>query len=258
MTSQHNVTPLLSKKIMLLTQRSLKSRFRAIWTSIVLNTPPEFGDRLKALLKAVIHDSLPKLELVNELDLTIVAIAIGVYWHQDLQDVRSRILDLQSHSKADIQEFVLAYVIASGCRGELQPQSLINQIRHELRQRQSLSRYPASQQKYLAQLELVQKLVNTGASAIAAHRSNGLSEALASSLYYFLSTPHSWQIIVTRTQSHNLQIAVQSGAIAAAYLGEISKVISSDPQNHEILSQGSRLGEQLWWEWAGCYSIIPN
>ena len=240
---------------MLLTQISLKSRFRAIFTSILLTVPPNFIDRLESLINCVITDSLHNLDLANEIDLSIVAIAIGAYWHQDLQEVRSRILGLQSHSNADIQELVLAYAIACACRDELEPQSFVSQICHDFDQRRALSRDRQSQQHCLDQLQLAQEFVDQGASAIAAHRSDrGLSDAIASSLYYFLSTTHSWDIISQRAQRSPHckypQITVQSGAIAAAYLGEVGNV---DKQNQDILSKGTIIGNRLWSEWAGVF-----
>ena len=240
---------------MLLTQISLKSRFRAIFTSILLTVPPNFIDRLESLINCVMTDSLHNLELLNEIDLGIVAIAIGAYWHQDLQEVRSRILGLQSHSHADIQELVLAYAIACACRDELKPQSFISQICHDFNQRRSLSRDRQSQQHCLDQLQLAQEFVDQGTSAIAAHKlDRGLSDAIASSLYYFLSTTHSWEIISKRAQrsplSKHQQITLQSGAIAAAYLGEVG---NTDKQNQDILSKGAIIGNRLWSEWAGVF-----
>ena len=244
---------------MLTTQRSLKSRFRAIFTSILLIAPPNFAYHLKALTNSVINDELRNLELINEIDITIVTIAIGAYWHQDLQEVRSRILGLQSHSNADIQELVLAYAIALACQNELKPQSFINQVCHDFNKRRALSRDLKSQQKCLEQLQLVHEFVNQGASAIAAHSANGLSDAIASSLYYFLSTPHSWHLITERAQScpqlnnlNNLQIALQAVAIASAYLGEIGNIAN---QNQDILTKGAIIGDQLWAEWSGVFDV---
>lgn len=235
---------------MLTIQISLKSRFRAIFASILLTSPPNFADRLTALTNAVINDALSNLELIDAIDITIVAIAIGAYWHQDLQELRSRILGLQAHSNADIQELVLAYAIALACREELKPQSFINQICHDFNKRRSLSRDRKFQKNCLNQLQLAQDLVNQGASAISAHRANGLTDAIASSLYYFLSTPHSWQIVTDRANGNNLQIAIQSGAIAAAYLGAIGNI---EQQNQEILRKGLILGDRLWAEWSGVF-----
>ncbi|GBO53838.1 hypothetical protein APA_1786 [Pseudanabaena sp. lw0831] len=188
-----------------------------------------------------------------------MTIAIGAYWHQDLQEVRSRILGLQSHSNADIQELVLAYAIALACRGEMKPQSFTNQVCHDFNKRRSLSRDLKSQQKCLEQLQLTQKFVNQGASAIAAHSDNGLSDSIASSLYYFLSTPHSWHLITERAQRHpqsnnpnDLQITLQSGAIAAAFLGELGYIAN---QNQEILTKGAIKGDQLWAEWSGVFDV---
>ena len=235
---------------MLTTEKSLKSRFRAIFTSILLTSPPNFADRLKSLLKGVTSNSLEYLGSTNEIDLTIIAIAIGAYWHQDLQEVRSRILGLQPHCNADIQELVLAYAIALACRNELKPQLFINQICDDFNKRRSLSRDPESQKNCLNQLQLAQDFIDQGASAITAHRTNGLSDAIASSLYYFLSTTHSWQIVTDRANINNLQIAIQSGAITAAYLGEIGNI---SKQNQELLNKGLILGDRLWAEWAGVF-----
>ena len=243
---------------MLITEKSLKSRFSAIFTSILLIAPPNYADRLKALASSVINDSVSNLELIDTIDTTIVAIAIGAYWHQDLQEVRSRILGLQSHCNADIQELVLAYAIALACRDELKSQSFIAQICHDFDKRRSLSHNLKSQQKCLDQLHLTQELVNQGASAITAHRAR-LSEAIASSLYYFLSTPHSWHLITERAQRHpqsnnpnNVKITLQCGAIASAYLGKIGNTTN---QNQEILTKGAIIGDQLWTQWSGVFDV---
>jgi hypothetical protein len=241
-------------EFILLTPRSLNSRFRAIWTSILLSTPPNFADRLEELTSFVTIDALNNIELITEIDITVVAIAIGAYWHQDLKELRTRLLGLQSRSNADIQELVLAYAIALGCRDELKPQSFINQICCEFNKRRLLSHDLKSQQQCLEQLQLAQEFVARGASAIASHGANGLFEAIASSLYYFLGTPHSWQIITERAQRHpnsnNLQITIQSGAIASAYLGEIGNITNL---NRDMLTKGEIIGDRLWTEWAGVY-----
>jgi len=240
---------------MLLIQKSLKIRFRAIWTSILLTTPPNYADRLESLTKLVVNDSLNNLEIANEIDLTMVVIVIGAYWHQDLQKVRSRILALQSQSSADIQELVLAYAIALACRDDLHPLSLISQICHDFNTRKLLSRDPADQDNCLSQLQLAQKFVEQGASTITSHILNsGLSQAIASSLYYFLSTPHCWQIVTERARKHpltnHLQVTLQSGAIASAYLGKIGNL---EPQNQELLTKGIIFGDQLWAKWSGVF-----
>ncbi|WGS70447.1 MULTISPECIES: hypothetical protein [Pseudanabaena] len=233
----------------------MKSRFRTIWTSILLTTPPNYADRLESLTKLVVNDSLNNLEIANDIDLTIVIIIIGAYWHQDLQEVRSRILALQSLSNADIQELVLAYAIALACRDDLHPRSFISQICHDFTTRKSLSRDPADQDNCLRQLQLAQKFVEQGASIITSHILNrGLSQAIASSLYYFLSTPHCWQIVTERARKHPLsnqpQVTLQSGAIASAYLGEIGNI---EQQNQELLTRGLLFGDQLWAKWSGVF-----
>jgi len=240
---------------MLQIRRSLKCRFRAIWTSILLTTPPNYADRLESLTRLVVNDSLNNLEIINEIDLAVMSIVIGAYWHQDLQEVRSRILALQSHSNADIQELVLTYAIALACRDDLNPRSFISQIYHDFNNRKLLSRNPAEQENCLRQLQLAQKFVDQGASIITSHILNGgLSQAIASSLYYFLSTPHCWQIVIERARKHPLsnhpQVTLQSGAIASAYLGEIGNI---EKQNQEILSKGVILGDRLWAEWVGVF-----
>jgi hypothetical protein len=244
---------------MLTTQISLKSRFRSIFTSILLIAPPNYADQLKALISSVLNDRLSNLEIIGAIDITILAIAIGAYWHQDLQEVRSRILSLQSHSNTDIQELVLAYAIALACRDELKPQSFIDHICHDFNKRRSLSHDLKAQQQCLDQLQLAQKFVNQGTSAITAHRAKGLSDGISSSLYYFLSTPHSWSIVTERAQRHpqtnnpnNLQITLQAGAIASAYLGEIGNITN---QNREILTKGAIIGDQLWAQWSGVFDV---
>jgi len=260
-TNSHTPFRIAILEFMLLIQKSLKSRFRAIWTSILLTTPPNYADRLEFLTKLVVNDSLHKLEIANEIDLTIVVIVIGAHWHQDLQEVRSRILALQSHSNADIQELVLAYAIALAFRNDLQSRSFISQICHDFNNRKLLSRDPADQDNCLRQLQLAQKFVEQGASMTTSHILNsGLSQAIASSLYYFLSTPHCWQIVTERARKHPLsnhpQVTLQSGAIASAYLGEIG---TTEQQNQELLTRGGIFGDQLWAKWAGVFNgdLLP-
>ena len=241
---------------MLLIQRSLKIRFRAIWTSILLTTPPNYADRLESLTKLIVNDSLHNLEIVNEIDLATVVIVIGAYWHQDLQEVRSRILALQSQSNADIQELVLAYAISLACRDDLYPRSFISQICQDFNNRKLLSRDPADQDNCLKQLQLAQKFVDQGASIITSHILNsGLSQSISSSLYYFLSTPHCWQIVTERARKHPLsnhpQVTLQSGAIASAYLGEIENIANL---NQDILTKGAIISDWLWTEWTGVYA----
>jgi hypothetical protein len=267
---------------MLPNQKSLRNRFCAIWTSILVVTPEDYADRLVTLTEAVIKDeiaSLPLTFLEHPLDLSVLAIAIGAYWHQDLQEVRSRILDLQNYSQADISELVLAYSIAYGCRCELQPISLVQHIYTDLSPRRSLSPHPHNLPNCLAQLQLAHKFVECGASAITAHRPNiGISEAIASSFYYFLSTPHNWQIMIERANRHTYNqhnsseirslIAIQSGAIAAAYLGELGEIkiglntfansnwqgnYQKQSKQQEIWQKGEIIGNQVWAEWTGLY-----
>ncbi|MBD2177707.1 hypothetical protein H6F42_12355 [Pseudanabaena sp. FACHB-1998] len=267
---------------MLLNQKSLRNRFCAIWTSILAVIPEDYADRLAILTEAVVKDKIDSLSLsflANPLDLSVLAIAIGAYWHQDLQEVRSRILDLQNYSKADISELVLAYAIAYGCRGELQPLLLVRQIYTDFSPRRSLSPHPHNFQNCLAQLQLAQQFVECGASAITVHRANtGISAAIASSFYYFLSTPHNWQIVIERAKRHNCNqqndaevrslISLQSGAIAATYLGELGEIkiglntlVDSNYQGkfpkqakqQEIWQKGEIMGRQVWAEWTGIY-----
>jgi len=245
---------------MLLTPISLKSRFRAVWTSLLLSVPIDFVDRLEELTKLVFTDSLNNLRIVDDLEITVVAIAIGAYWHQDLQQIRTRLLDLQSHSQIDIQEIILAYAIALACRHELKPKSFISQICYDFEKRRSLSPDPQTQTDCLYKLRLTQRCVDQGVSAITAHQGKyGLSGGIYSSLYYFLSTPHSWQIVSDRAHyflaSESLastQVTMQAGAIAAAYLGELG---NSDKFTYAILSRGERLGDRLWLEWAGVFDV---
>ncbi|MCA6508928.1 MAG: hypothetical protein IM565_02660, partial [Pseudanabaena sp. M109S1SP2A07QC] len=71
--------------------------------------------------------------------------------------------------------------------------------------------------------------------------------------------PHSWYLITERAQRHpqsnnpnNLQIALQSAAIASAYFGDVGNIMN---QKQEILSKGAIIGEQLWAEWSGVFDV---
>jgi hypothetical protein len=119
-----------------------------------------------------------------------------------------------------------------------------------------LSRDPAEQENCLRQLQLAQKFVDQGASIITSHILNsGLFQAISSSLYYFLSTPHCWQIVTERARKHPLsnhpQVTLQSGAITSAYLGEIENIANL---NQDILTKGAIISDWIWTEWTGVYA----
>lgn len=262
------------------TEISIKQKFQAIWASLSLTMPVDYGDRLGMITKIILDDDLDELtELVKftsddrhlkAIDASIIAIAIGAYWHHDLAAVRSRLLELQNNclssgiADINIQEFVLAYAIAYGCQGKIAPKRLIAQICQDFTNIVNLSQRPEEQKKCLEQLQLAQKFVSQGASAIAAHYGNSqnshLSDAIASSLYYVLSTSHNWSLITQRAQKQALMginlaplapklTTIQAGAIAAAY-GALS--LTSPIDQHSRV-----MGEMIWNHWAGVYSAFP-
>ena len=257
---------------------SIKQKFQAIWASLSLTTPVDYGDRLSKITKIILSDRLTDLGKIKfddspskSIDAVIMAIAIGAYWHHDLAAVRSRLLELQNlelQNKQDypdinIQEFVLAYAIAYGCQGKITPKLLINQICQDFTNIVGLSHRPEDQENCLAQLQLAQKFVDQGASASAVHsfgnsRNLCLSEPIASSLYYVLSTPHSWALITQRTQRQELMTiklasqmtTIQAGAIAASY-GALSLTFP------EIDQRSQKMGAIIWNHWIGKYRDHP-
>ncbi|MDX2256699.1 MAG: hypothetical protein NW214_14390 [Pseudanabaenaceae cyanobacterium bins.39] len=234
-------------------ESGLPQRFAAIWQSLWLTSDDPQSEHLRALTQAVITDQFPAT--MTDVERSAMAIAIGAYWHQDLLEVRSRIFQLQDMGEADIDELVLAYAIAYACRGKLQPPFFIQQICQDFSNRRSLSASPIQQTHLIQELHTVQTLVNQGASATIAHtphQKTHLSIPIASSLYYFLSTPHHWQLINTRARKHSPLVALQSSAIAAAYLGYC------DPPINQILPNTTQqLSMTLWQEWVGIHSHIP-
>jgi hypothetical protein len=163
--------------------------------------------------------------------------------------MRSRILDLQDYSNADIQELLLAYAIAYACRDKMQPRTFVSQICQDFTKRLSISRQSTSQSEFLAQIQKAHKFAEQGASAIAFHHAHDANYAsVAIALYYFLSTPHDWSLVTDRAKKHNPLAALQSGAIAAAYLGKCDHLQESDQQN--------TIGEHLWQYWAGYFAPV--
>jgi hypothetical protein len=227
-------------------ESGLPQRFAAIWQSLWLTSDDPQSEHLRALTQAVITDQFPAT--MTDVERSAMAIAIGAYWHQDLLEVRSRIFQLQDMGEADIDELVLAYAIAYACRGKLQPPFFIQQICQDFSNRRSLSATPTQQNHLLQQLQSVQTLIDQGASAIIAHDPHSkmhLSTSIASSLYYFLSTPHHWQLINKRTSRHSPLVALQASAIAAAYLGHIP------PHPNNFATQ---LSTTIWQEWIGVFN----
>lgn len=258
---------------------AISQKLQSIWQSLSLTMPVDYGDRLGTMTEIVLSDRLTDLskfigddfpcqEKSQAIDTTVIAIALGAYWHHDLPTLRSHLFGLQNEYPQldiNIQEFVLAYAIAYGCQGKITPKQLINQICQDFTNITGLSRQPEQQQYCLEQLRLAQKFVDQGASAIAAHsygnspnsQHSQLSAAIASSLYYAISTPHSWTLINQRAQklsfinkSHlQTQIAIQAGAIAAAH--------GAPPATESNHQQGRDLGKLVWQQWAGVHRDRP-
>ena len=228
---------------------TVRYRFQAIGSSLQLTTPLDYGDRLTKLVNLVVTDRLTDFldsaQACHDLDLSVIAILIGAYWHQDLAEVRSRILDLQNYSKADIQELLLAYAIAYTCRDKMQPRNFVSQICQDFSKRRTLSRQTTSQPEFLAQIQKAHKFAAQGTSAITFHNSHDQDyskEAIA--LYYFLSTPHDWSLVTERAKKYDPLVATQASAIAAAYLGKCDRI------------QANMIGEHLWQHWAGYFAPI--
>ncbi len=255
-------------------ETSIKQKFQAIWASLALTMPVVCGDRLEAITTIILNDHLTDLDKLSfddlhpaQIDAAVIAIAIGAYWHHDLGALRSRLLELQSQQHdldINIQEFVLAYAIAYGCQGKITPKQLINQICQDFTNIVGLSRQPEEQRDCLKQLQLAQKFVEQGASAIAAHSygnssSSYLSEPIASSLYYGLSTPHSWALVTQRAQRPMTtklasQITtIQAGAIAAAYGALSLASLIDQPQPQLQREIGKEIGASVWKQWAGVH-----
>lgn len=247
---------------------TLKYRFQAIGTSLQLTIPLDYGDRLGKLVNLVVTDRLKDFQsdfLSNQdrqdLDLTVIAILIGAYWHQDLAEMRSRILDWQNYSNADIQELLLAYAIAYACRDKMQPRTFVSQICQDFTKRLSISRRSTSQPEFLAQIQKAHKFADQGASAIAFHHTHDASYAtVAIALYYFLSTPHNWSLVTERAKKYDPQnaplVAVQAGAIAAAYLGKCDRIQENNQDSIQENNQENNIGEHLWQHWAGYFAPV--
>lgn len=230
---------------------TLKHRFHAIATSLQLTTPSDYGDRLAKLVKLVVTDRLADFSDSDQdygnLDRAVIAILTGAYWHQDLAEMRSRILDLQNYSNVDIPELLLAYAIAYACRSKMQPRNFVSQICQDFTKRRNLSQPFTSQPEFLAQIQKAHEFAEQGASAIAFHHAHDPSCAkVAIALYYFLSTPQDWSLVTDRAKIYDCLVAIQAGAIAAAYLGKCDH--QQNPKNS--------IGEHLWQYWAGYFAPI--
>jgi hypothetical protein len=229
---------------------TLKHRFHAIATSLQLTTPSDYGDRLAKLVKFVVTDRLADFSDSDQdygnLDRAVIAILTGAYWHQDLAEMRSRILDLQNYSNVDIPELLLAYAIAYACRSKMQPHNFVSQICQDFTKRRNLSQPFTSQPEFLAQIQKAHKFAEQGASAITFHHTHDPSCAkVAIALYYFLSTPQDWSLVTDRAKIYDLLVAIQAGAITAAYLGKCDSYI-----------QENNIGEHLWQYWAGYFTPV--
>ncbi len=228
---------------------TLKYRFQAIGKSLQLTTPLDYGDRLAKLVNLVVTDRLTDFldggKDCHNLDLSVIAILSGAYWHQDLAEMRSRLLDLQNYSNADIQEILLAYAIAYACRDKMQPRNFVSQICQDFTKRRNLSRQTTSQPEFLAQIQKAHKFADQGASAIAFHHTHDASYAtVAIALYYFLSTPHDLNLVTDRAKKYDPLVVMQASAITAAYLGKCDRI------------QENIIGEHLWQHWAGYFAPI--
>lgn len=227
---------------------TLQYRFRAIGTSLELTNPSDYGDRLAQLVSLVVTDRPTDFlndQDCDDRDLSVMAILIGAYWHQDLAEMRSRILDLQNCSKADIQELLLAYAIAYACRDKMQPHSFVNQICQDFTKRLSISRPSTSKPDFLSHIQKAHKFAEQGASAITFHHAHDADYArVAIALYYFLSTPQDWSLVTERAKKYDPLVALQASTITAAYLGKCDRF------------QENTIGEHLWQHWAGYFAPI--
>ena len=213
---------------------SLKLKFQSVLTVLSSNqtAPKGYLESLTDSVDLVIrgdrlNNSFNNLDLESQTQ----AVILGLYHHQDLASLAEYF--------TEPEYLVIALAIALCCRGEMQPRSFVSKISSYLKPYPDLA----------SQLKLANTLAEKGESRAIA--SSLIPEnALAYSVYCFLSTPYSWHLVNHGAGKFQISISV----IAAAYLGYVPKANSS---NQKL---GISLGDRLLAAWAGVYDLseIPR
>lgn len=233
---------LVGAKSSFLNHRSLRQRFRAAFCGFLPLLTPEIAIKLPISIESVIRSQYqssdePNIRVVN-------AIAIGLWQHQNLS--------ILPNFFVLIDDLVVALLIALACRDALNPKTAIADICDFLQNTSfSSSQISASISPFVEQIQLVRTLVEQGASSAIVQtalrsKSDDLGHSnIALGLYCWLSTPHTWQLAVSRAKQFQPELGAAIGAIAAAYTGIIP---SGDLPT---MGMGIAMGDRLLAAWSG-------
>jgi hypothetical protein len=238
----------------LVNHHSLKSRFRAALTGALLVLPTQQHAKISVAVETAIASEASSFEPSRNPDnqewdvwtKVCQAIAMGLFWHQDLQALSK----VMSSYVATPEHSILAYAIALCCRDALNPKNLIGHICEYLPQHLGETLNTENSKNLIQQLQLSQDLVNRGESGAIARKA--LDRPIAYGLYCFLSTPEHWELATKRTLAVNPIIGASIGAIAGAYQGQVLREYS-DEIAIESLDLGIQMGDILAGAWAGVY-----
>ncbi len=233
---------LVGAKSNFLNHRSLKQRFRSALSGALPLLTSEIAIKLPIAIKSVI---LEQSQASHEPDERVLnAIAIGLWQHQDLSNLPNYFVDLD--------DLVVALLVALACRDALNPKTAIADICDFLQNSLVSS---SSISTLIEQLQLVRTLVEQGASSEIARtlllsKHGDLDHSnIAFGLYCWLSTPHTWHLAVPRAKQVQPELGAAVGAIAAAYSGRIP------PVDRPIVEMGIAMGDRLLAAWAGVYNL---
>lgn len=203
---------------------SLKRKFQAVLTVSVANQELEQNEALTKLVDDLMNGNFSEPQAFQNSQ--ILAVILGLYNHQDLSNLVEYF--------TEPEDLVIAIAIALCCRGEMQPRSLANKLGNYLKDHPS----------FCSELNLANSLAETGSSRAIA-RSVIPENTLAYSIYGFLSTPYTWNLVNQGLGHYQTSIS----AIAAAYLGHIPEVSTQD------LKLATYLSDRLLAAWAGVYDL---
>jgi hypothetical protein len=223
---------------------SLKQRFQNVLSVLISNqTKPIEMEFLVNLIDYVIRDDRSRDALENPYQLgqlELRAIILGLYHHQDLLHL------LSYFNESEYEYLTIALAIALTMRGEMQPRSFVSKIFN----------YPMPSNFY-GQLKLANTLADTGKSRAIA-RSQIPEASLAYSIYCFLSTPYSWDLVNQGAGQFQISIsAIASAYLGSAYLGlDLGYLGQFAPH----LKLGKSLGNYVLAAWSGVYDLsnIPS
>lgn len=157
---------------------------------------------------------------------SLMAIASGLYWHQEPQMLQGLF--------TTPEPLVVAHSIALACSNKLSPRTLINHLCQQL---------PSAQESFARSLQLAHSLAEQGqSSGIAFRRLH--NSPLAFGFYCFLMAPYvtEWAMLLLKKYISQNSHLMSIRSLAAVY--------NQDYAYHA-------LGDWLYRRWAGSYSETP-